>query len=38
MINYDKAQEENWKKAIHHSMHQKVEIRKVLENLLEENK
>ena len=38
MINYDKAQEENWKKAIHHSMYQKVEIRKVLENLLEENK
>ena len=37
MINYDKVQEESWKKAIHHSMHQKIETKKVLEELLEEN-
>lgn len=36
MINYDKVQEESWKKAIHHSMHQKIETKKVLEELLEE--
>lgn len=38
MLNYDKVQEESWKKAIHHSMHQKIETKKVLESLLEENK
>lgn len=35
MINYDKIKDESWKLAIHRSMTQKIEIKKVLQSLLE---
>lgn len=35
MINYDKVKDEGWKLAIHRSMAQKIEIKKVLQSLLE---
>ena len=37
MKNYDKVKEESWKKAIHHSITQKNESKKILQELLEEN-
>lgn len=36
MINYDKVEDETWKLAIHRSMAQKIEIKKVLQSLLEQ--
>ena len=35
MINYDKVKDESWKMAIHRSMTQKIETKKVLQQLLE---
>ena len=34
MINYDKIEDKNWKLAIHRSMTQKIETKKVLQELL----
>lgn len=36
MINYDKVKDESWKMAIHRSITQKIETKKVLQELLEE--
>ena len=35
MQNYDKVKDESWKLAIHRSMQQKIETKKVLQELLE---
>lgn len=35
MINYDKVKDESWKMAIHRSITQKIETKKVLQQLLE---
>lgn len=37
MENYDKIEDESWKRAIHHTMRQKIEIKNCLQKLLEDN-
>ena len=36
MENYDKIKDESWKKAIYRSMRQKIEVKKFLQELLED--
>ena len=36
MKNYDKVKDESWKFAIHRSMRQKIEVKKFLQELLED--